>query len=147
MGASREDIMTALLALVAPVGRFKTSSRRNSKPEDMNPAQTPALFLIEHVDEWDRSAGYNQRPKRSMTVLAIIYFDAGDDQAVIPSSLVNPLIDQIEADISKIDDAMAETQTLGGKVQAVLIDGPSQRASGDTTGKGLAIIPIRILLP
>ena len=147
--ATREQIVAALFAILSAApgdGVFKTMSRRNRDPEGLDPSQTPAFFLIEHTDKWDRLGGYNLGGKREMKVFAIVYYDAGADQNIVPSSVLNPLLDAIEGAMVP-DNQQTNTFTIGGLVQACLIDGESQRASGDVTGKGLAVIPIRILFP
>lgn len=149
MAATREQIMVALFTTLSNApgeGVFITKSRRNRDPEGLDPTTTPALFLVEHTDKWDRTGGYNSVSKREMNVFAIVYYDAGTDQNIVPSSVLNPLLDAIEAALAP-DNRQTNTFTLGGLVQACLIDGESQRASGDVTGKGLAVIPIRILIP
>jgi len=144
--ATREQIMEALFNVLEGTATFVTSSRRNQNPEGMDPANTPALFLIEHTDGWDRKPGYNIGPIRELRCVAIIYIDVGSNPNAIPSSFINNTLDAIEGAFA-VDSKQKNTFTLGGLVQACLLDGESTRASGDITGKGLAIVPIRILLP
>lgn len=146
MGATREQIMEALFAVLQQAGTFVTSSRRNQNPENMDPANTPALFLSEHTDGWDRSKGYNVQAIRELRCVAVIYIDVGTNPNAIPSSFINNTLDAIEVAFTPTD-RMRNTFTLGGLVQACVLDGTSTRASGDITGKGLAVVPIRILFP
>ncbi len=147
--ATREQAVQALFDVLKTSAEFKVASRRNQNPEGLDPAtETPALFLIESNDHWDRSqGGYNMLPKREMRLLAIIYTAiAPTDINSIPSSFINDTLDAIEA-LFAPDNLMTDTFTLGGLVQACLLDGKSQRSPGDITGKALAIVPIRILFP
>lgn len=144
--AGREQIANKLFALLSKSATFKTMSRRNRDPEGLDPSETPALFLVENEDKWDRSSGFNIPAIRAMNLVAIIYTDCGPDQNAIPSSFINDTLDAIEAAMVP-DDQQTGAFTLGGLVQSCDIDGLSQRASGDVTGKALAVVPIRILIP
>src|SRR5579872_2289243 len=133
MATTREQAITALLTIFEGIGALKTVSRRNRDPEGMDPALTPALFLLENEDDWDRNPGYNQFPIRSIMMMAIVYSDVGQDENAIPGTPINNALDAIEAALVP-DNPQTGTMTLGGLVQAVTIDGHSQRSSGDTTG-------------
>ena len=143
---TREQIMEALLTVLAGTAAFVTVSRRNQNPEGLSPISTPALFLVEHQDNWDRRQGYNIPPVRSLAAVAIIYIDSGADQNAIPGSFINATLESIETAFAP-DNRQTNTFTLGGLVQACFLDGPSTRGSGDVTGKGLVVVPIRILIP
>ncbi len=145
--ATREAIMAALFTALQGTSTFVLSSRRLQDPEGLTPQDTPALFLIEHEDHWERKAGYNIPAVRTLRCLALIYIDVGSDNPnAIPSTFINNALDAIEIAFAPPPNA-TNAFTLGGLVQAVTLDGPSVRASGDITGKGLVQIPIRILLP
>lgn len=144
--ASREQIASALFNLLKSSSEFVTSGRRNTDPEGLGPTQTPALFLVERDDDWDRSQGFNQFAKRTMRFWAIVYSDVGTNDAAVPNTIVNNILDAIDL-VMQPDDVLEGTLTLGGLVQAVTLDGATQRSSGDTTGKALAIVPIRVLIP
>lgn len=145
---TREAAVEALFNVLKQSADFKVASRRNQDPEGLDPAtQTPALFLVEDKDKWDRTAGYNMLAKREMWLWAIIYVAiTPSDVNSIPSSFINNTLDEIEA-LFAPDNINTDTFTLGGIVQACVIDGEAQRASGDITGKALAAVPIRILFP
>ena len=147
MSGQRETAVEALFAALQTSASFKTASRRNRDPEGLDPTATPALFLVESNDSWDRTAGYNMLAKRGMKLWAIVYIDVGPtDLNSIPSSFINDTLDAIEA-LFKPDNPITDTFTLGGLVQACLLDGDSQRSPGDITGKALAVVPIRMLFP
>lgn len=146
--ATREQAVTALFNVLKSAAAFKVASRRLRDPEGLDPAtETPALFLVEETDKWDRTAGYNMLAKKDMRLRAILYCSLPPtDVNSIPSSIINAALDAID-DLFKPDNVQTDTFTLGGLVQACLLDGESQRAPGDITGKALAIVPIRILFP
>lgn len=143
--ASREQIAETLFDLIDS-DVFVTSGRRNTNPEGLTPDLCPAFFLVERDDNWDRAAGFNQLAKKEMWFFAIFYNDVGNDDTKIPSAVINNSLDALDT-LLAVDNWQTGTCTLGNLVQAVTIDGRSQRASGDTTGKALAIVPIRVLLP
>jgi hypothetical protein len=147
MSASREAIVEALFALIQQSGDFTTVGRRLVDPEGLDPTESPALFVIEHEDPYDRKqGGFNQLPKREMSVRAIIYNDVGSNQNAIPSTFINNALDKLDT-LFLPDSRITNTLTLGNLVLACLIDGAVTRASGDVTGKAMAVVPIRILLP
>lgn len=147
MSTPRETVVAALFKLLQGCGEFVTASRRLMDPEGLGPAETPALFLMEDTDHWDRSAGFNQLPKRTLMLKALIYTDVGATNFnALPATFLNNTLDAIEAAFQP-DNVNTGAFTLGNLVEAATIDGTSQRASGDVTGKGMAVVPIRILLP
>jgi hypothetical protein len=146
MMATREQVIEALFAVLQTSGSFVTTGRRLVDPEGITVEESPALFLVEHQDPYDRKAGYNQLPKRTMEARAIIYNNVGDNQNLIPSTFINNALDAIDVSFA-IDNRQTNSFTLGGLVAACTIDGTIERASGDVTGKAMAIVPIRILLP
>lgn len=145
MAASREAIMAALFTLLSGLPGLVTTGRRLRDPENLDPTATPALFLVEHQEEYERP-DTNLPPIRRLKALALLYADAGTDQTVVPASAINGLLDAIDAAL-KPDSLFSGKQTLGGLVDAVVIDGEVRRASGDVSGKAMAVIPIMILLP
>lgn len=146
MAATREQIMEALFAVLQTTGSFVTVGRRLQDPEGLGPSATPALFLVEHEDEWGRKQGFNIQAVRELRARVLIYIDAGSDPNKIPAQFINDTLDAIEAAFVP-DNRQTNTFTLGGLVLSVTIDGNSTRAAGDLTGKALVVIPIRILLP
>ena len=145
MSASREQALTALLAVLSKSGEFKLIGRRNRDPEAIGPDQSPALLLLEHSEIYKRPS-INLPPIRQLTVMAVVYNDVGSDENAIPSSAVNNVLDQIDA-LLKPDDMIKNVFTLGGLVSSALIDGEVTKAPGDMTGKSLAIVPIKITFP
>jgi hypothetical protein len=145
---TREQVVSALYAILSKSSEFVTSGRRNTNPEGLDPSQTPAFFLVEDTDKWERTqAGYNNLAKREMKLYAIVYNDVGStNPSLVPNTAVNNALDAIEAALTP-DDIVNGVFTIGGLVQSCTIDGESQRSSGDTTGKALAVVPIRILFP
>lgn len=143
--ATREQIMTALLALLKNSGDFAEVSRRNRGGEVITPELSPAIFLVEDHEEYIRPSP-SLPPVRRLQVSAIFYNDIGDDQNAIPSTAINNALDQLDA-LFIPDDSSYGTFTLGGLVKSVMISRELAKAPGDITGKSLAIVPILIEMP
>lgn len=149
MAATREQIMTALVAQLAAITAgstaLKSASRRVRDPENVTSNDRPALFLVEHLDNWERPAP-NIQAKRILTVWALLYTDIGQDENAIPMTQINQFIESIETALSP-DNKATNTFTLGGLVFSCMLKGEGFRAAGDTTGKSLTAMPIEIILP
>lgn len=85
-------------------------------------------------------------PKRVFNVKAAVYNDVGNDENAIPASVINPLLDGLDAALMP-DDPIGNRCTLGGVVYSALIEGEIKKAPGDITGKGLAVVPIELTMP
>lgn len=149
MAATREAIMTALVTQLAGITAdttpLKSCSRRVRDPENVASNDRPALFLVEHLDNWERLAP-NIQAKRMLTVWALLYTDIGADENAIPMTQINQFIESIEAALAP-DNRATNTFTLGGLVFSCMLKGEGFRAAGDTTGKSLTALPIEIILP
>jgi hypothetical protein len=62
---------------------------------------------------------------------------------VTPISLLNPLIDAVDAALKR--SPISNGQTLGGLVSHCYIDGKTMKDDGDFDGNGTAVIPVKIL--
>lgn len=145
---AREQIINALFEVLQQSAEFKVASRKNQNPEGLSwQTQCPALFLVENTNKFDRSAGYNQLAKRDLHMWAILYnaIDPSDVNGLAVSALNNAL-DTLET-LFVPDNWQTQTFTLGGLVQACLIDGTVLQSPGEITNRAIAMVPIRILLP
>ena len=136
--------MEALFAKLSGAYAFGVATRRLVSPETIATPGAPALVLIVHHEEYEQRPA--QPPKRTMTVLAVLYIDTGSDPNAIPDAVLNPIQDAIDAALAPDTPGQGRC-TLGGLVSSVVIKGQVVKAPGDKTGKGLAIIPIEITIP
>jgi hypothetical protein len=141
----RETAVQALLNKLTGLGVFTNIGRRNTSPETIASPGNPALLLLTHHENYVR-AEYAQPPKRTLTVLACVYIDTGTDENAVPDTVLNTLQDAIDGALVA-DDRSTGRCTLGGAVFSAHIKGEVIRAPGDKTGKGLAVIPIDLILP
>jgi hypothetical protein len=146
MTASRESIVEALYALLSVAANgWPTVARRLMSPESIGPAASPAMFLLEHQDDFRRQA-YNMPPIEEMSLIIVAYNDVGSDRNLIPATPINNFLDAVRDLMRPAPGDGDNTLTLGGLVKACWIDGTVLRASGDITGKAMAIVPVRVLI-
>lgn len=145
MSASREAIMQALFARLQTVPGIVTFSRRMTLPHRVAPADQPCLMLWEQP-ETERIVTAAP-PRRILEAWAVIVF-TNSDPAVAGATVINPLLDAIEAAL-KADDPARNVCSLGGIVHYARIEGLIVKETGDTdtTGLGGAVVPIRIMPP
>lgn len=152
MSVTREQAIEALFARISvatwgsPASGFGLTTRRPIALDQMaSPGGRPGLVLIVHHERVVRKSPTTP-PIRTMTALAAVYIDATNNLNAIPDSILNPIEDAIEAALAP-DDFSTGRCTLGGLVYAAYVSGEIDRAPGDRTGKGVAIVPIDIILP
>jgi hypothetical protein len=147
VAVTRETAIEALFTALKSAYAFGEATRRLDSPDTIARRGVPGLGLVVHSESYVRSSP-NLPPKRKMLVKAIIYIDAsGDEYAnVIPDAVLNPIKDAFDAAL-KPDNQVTGNCTLGGVVYSAIINGEVIQAPGDKTGKGLAVMPIEILLP
>lgn len=143
--ATREAALAALQAKLAAAAAFGKVTRRPLAPEQMASPGHPGLALFVQGTDYDRTV-LAAPARRTLKCLALVYVDAGANPNAVPDSLVNALVEKIEATLAP-DNGATRLCTLGGLVHAVLIRGHAPRAPGDRTGKGIEVIPIDIVLP
>jgi hypothetical protein len=143
---TRETVFQALFNLVATVPGFKVTTRRYIRPSAVEAINTPILMTWEQPEKTEGSER-GLRKRWWEVWLIIVYYN--NDQNVAGATLLNPLIDAVEAALMP-DNPVHQTQTLGGLVQAVYIDGATVKAISDVDidhGQGGAVIPVKILVP
>jgi hypothetical protein len=141
---NREAIICTLFNLVSTSASFSTTSRRLKLWSDVAPTDKPALFLYERGDVYVRAS---EAVPESVTINVdlYIYIDAGKDQSAVPAATLNNLIDAIDSAL--VPNYLTGLQTLGGLVSHCWIDGKVMKDAGDLDGDGVAVIPIKILVP
>jgi hypothetical protein len=133
--------MQALFALVSGSASFITASRRLRLWTDVPASERPAIFQYERDDTYTLGQQYTQRVE--MNVDLYIYTAPGNDSGVIPISILNPLVDAVDAALKP--SIVTRRQTLGGLVSHCYIDGKIMKDPGDIDGDGIAVIPVKIL--
>ncbi len=139
---TREPIYAALFALVAGAANFVTVSRRLRHWSDVGAAEQPALFMIQKSENAEE-----RRPlpvKWRASVDLYLYAQAPDELTSPPATVLNPLLDAVEAALAP--DPVSHVQTLGGLVSHCWIAGRIQTDEGVLGGQAVAIVPVEILV-
>ena len=153
---TREQAASALFSLmttsVNKVVGLKTTLRRFRLPEDVAPAQTPALFQIQTEEPYEYRPGamVGIPPVRTMIFDLHLYVtDASATSGGVigtPSTQLNNMIQAIETAL--LPDATTNRQTLGGIVYSARIEGKIQYLESRTLdGLSIAMIPISVVFP
>lgn len=148
-GATREQIFEALFILgLSSDSSYNqsVSSRKLLLWGDVDREQRPAIFLAERVQKYKE--GERAQLLTSKTFFANFFIYTNSKDVAIPATQLNNLLDSLDAAL-KSDPAFVMTgkQTLGGLVQNVYIEGDLFFDPGDLDGDGVAIVPVKILVP
>jgi len=138
---SREQIYSALFALVGGAADFVTATRRVKEYSDVDQATQPAILQVELGEKWDAPPG--MPPLVTLAARLFIYCETGDPTAIVSTAL-NGLLDAVSAALAPASDA-EERQTLGGLVFHCRIAGDVTIAEG-LSGQSEAVVPIEILV-
>lgn len=140
---NREAIYQALFNLVKDLPGFVTVSRRARLVKDVAAEEQPALFLEEGPGETVQNQGQGLPLKHFLHVDLGFYARLPDDRDLAPGSILNPLIDAIEAALEPA--ACDENQTLGGLVAYCRVNGKILKNEGLLDGQASVVIPVEIL--
>jgi hypothetical protein len=145
MAVTRKQISDALLARVVGTGAFVTTGKRNRDPESIPTASMPAAFVVKG-SETNLHASRSLPNQRVLNFWIIIYTDAGGSETAVPMDMVDALLESIDAALVP-DDPLTNACTLGGLAFSCRIKGETKHAPADVTGKGLALIPVEVIMP
>ena len=146
MTVTREQVGLALFALLKTSYTYKTSSRRFRTWTQLQSADKPALFQIEHKESHLRGKT-STTALRTLDVDIYIFISPGLDQNITPITLLNTILDAIDPVSGGVlaPNNPQNRQTLGGLVYDCFIDGEIVKVPGDLDGQGVGIIPIKII--
>lgn len=144
---SREDIARAFFALLEGLDGFEASSRRFVHWDKVNGTQMPFLTML-------KTGERRERQNEGLATLVLnfhvfVYISAGNDPNDIPDTVMNGLLDAIDAAVAPTGGALITNnlQTLGGLVSHCYPLGEVFVDDGDIDGKGVAAVPFEIMLP
>ena len=147
--ATREQVATALFALLLTSGNYVTSSRRLQTIDQVGPLDKPALFMVEHKEQ--HAKGKNITPAiRTMDVDVFIFISVGQDPNVVPMTALNNLIADFSSgtasatsasDISALTDGLTNVSTQRESLDSSLdrLQTASSYATSDATNKTAAV--------
>lgn len=149
---TREDVFTALAALLTSVPGINSVSRRMAMPSTFGgPAgavddRLPTLMIWEQ-NEHTTQRGGGLPSLRTWEAFLVIYFKNAD--VTVPgATIINPILEGIEAALTPAPTAQNQL-TLGGLVSHCYIEGVTHVALGDVDSEGFggAVVPVKILVP
>lgn len=150
MTPTRETVAQALATLfdlnpILTQAGFQKFGRRLVNWDQIDPADKPALFLVNYTENHSRP--YVTGPDAVTMGFMLVVYDDVRDPAAIPSQRANDLLDAIDAVLASVTSPMTGQITLGGVVQHVWIEGEAQTSPGDLDGQTVITYPIRALCP
>ena len=140
---AREPIYAALWALVSGAGDFATASRRLRHWSDLGPAEQPAIFMSE-------KGGVARVKALGAPVVWTLYADIwvyafSADPYAAPATILNPLLDAVEAALAPVPATGIQDLGLPAMVQHAYISGKIETDEGVLGDQAIATIPVEIL--
>jgi len=140
---NREPIYAALFALLQDAAEFAVVDRRLRHWSDVSPAEQPALFMTQKTE----LASIKTLGASTVWTLAVDLFvyAHSSDPYLAPATVLNPLLDAVEAALAP--SAVTGLQDLGlpAMVQHAYISGKIETDEGVLGDQAVAIVPVEIL--
>jgi len=140
---AREPIYAALFELAAGAAGFVTAERRLRHWSDVAPAEQPALFMTQK-SETAAVKALGAPLVWTLNVELYLYAHSSDPQ-LSPATVLNPLIDAVEAALAPAATTGLQDLGLAAMVQHAMIAGKIETEEGVLGDQAIAIIPIEIL--
>jgi hypothetical protein len=139
----REMVYAALWALGAGAARFTSANRRLRHWADLAPAEQPALFMSE---KGGHAAIKRLGAPIVWTLFAEFYVYAhSSDPYLAPGTILNPLLDALEAALAPAPTTGIQNLGLPDMVQHAYIAGRIETDEGVLGDQAIAIVPVEIL--
>jgi hypothetical protein len=143
MTIAREQIYLALWSLASGAAQFVTASRRLRHWSDVGPAEQPALFISE---KGGRAVVKALGTAVVWTLYADFYIYAfSSDPYAAPASVLNPLLDALEAALAPSPVTGIQNLGLPAMVQHAYIAGKVETDDGALGDQAVAIVPVEVL--
>jgi hypothetical protein len=140
---AREPIYAALFARIAGAANFVTTGRRLRHWSGLTPAEQPALFMRQKSEVATVTA-LGAPTVWTLLVDLYVYAHAGDPY-VAPATVLNPLVDGVEAALAPLAATGLQNLGLPATVQHAYIAGKIETDEGVLRDQAVAIIPVEIL--
>jgi len=145
---TRNQIFNAALALGAGAvwgsRTFSTATRKWREPESIPPDELPCLVQVEAAENVATQTGMPPRRTFELTWLAFFNTDV-NDKTDLGQAVAADIVDALARRIAS--DGPDDQQTLGGLVHNLHIADTILKVSGDDTGLGMVVVPLRIEVP
>lgn len=137
---NREPIYAGLFALFAAIPDLRITSRKLKHWNDVPAGQQPALFQAQKNEQAVNKTG--EPTKWLLSVDLYVYVRTGGAQ--VPSTVLNPILDAIEAAFVLHPITGVHTLPIAG-VEWARIEGSIETDEGTLGDQAVAIVPIQIL--
>lgn len=139
----REWIYSALWELGASAARFASANRRLRHWADVAPGEQPALFMSE-------KGGQAAVKKLGAPIVWTLYADFylyahSSDPYLAPATILNPLLDALEAALARSPTTGIQNLGLPAMVQHAYISGKVQTDESVLGDQAIAIVPVEIM--
>jgi hypothetical protein len=140
---NREPIYAALFGLIETAADFAVVDRRLRHWSDVSPAEQPALFMAQKTE----LASVKTLGAPTVWTLAIdLYVYAhSSDPYLAPATVLNPLVDAVEAALAPSATTGLQDLGLPASVQHAYISGKIETDEGVLGDQAVAIVPVEIL--
>jgi len=140
---NREPIYAALFGLIESAADFAVVDRRLRHWSDVAPAEQPALFMAQKTE----LAKINTLGAPTVWTLSVdLYVYAhSSDPYLAPATVLNPLLDAVEAALAPSATTGVQDFGLPGQVQHAYISGKIETDEGVLGDQAVAIVPVEIL--
>lgn len=145
MTTTRNQIVDAVFNLIAASSTFAKTSKKFQFWDEIQPEDMPYMCLLERPETYESGTRAITIQKRILEIWVFIYVQTQNQDD--PSSILNPMLDAIDAVVVPSSGGRTGLQTLGGLVSRVWIEGTILKAPGDKDGQGIARVPLKILWP
>jgi hypothetical protein len=140
---AREPIYAALFALIAEAAPFVTCERRLRHWSDVAPPEQPALFVAQK-SETAATRALGAPTVWTLAVDLYLYVHSSDPYRP-PATLLNPLIDAVEAALAPAAATGIQHLGLPDMVQHAYLAGRIETDEGVLGDQAVAILPVEIL--
>jgi hypothetical protein len=140
---NREPIYAALFGLLETAADFTAVDRRLRHWSDVSPAEQPALFMAQKTE----LASVKTLGAPTVWTLAVdLYVYAhSSDPYLAPATVLNPLLDAVEAALAPSATTGIQDLGLPAMVQHAYISGKIETDEGVLGDQAVAIVPVEIL--
>jgi hypothetical protein len=140
---NREPIYAALFGLIETTADFTVVDRRLRHWSDVAPAEQPALFMAQKTE----LASVKTLGAPTVWTLAVdlyVYVHSSDPY-LAPATVLNPLLDAVEAALAPSATTGLQDLGLPASVQHAYINGKIETDEGVLGDQAVAIVPVEIL--
>jgi len=140
---NREPIYSTLFGLIESAADFAVVDRRLRHWSDVAPAEQPALFMAQKTE----LASVKTLGAPTVWTLSVdLYVYAhSSDPYLAPATVLNPLLDAVEAALAPSATTGLQDLGLPAMVQHAYISGKVETDEGVLGDQAVAIVPVEIL--